>query len=181
MLLKRIVLFLFCFPALTFANQPALEYKVKAAYLYNFTKFITWPAKQREFFGICILGQDPFGSLLDPLVNRTALDKPIRILRFDSLSDLSPCDILYIDNEHSLESVRKTPSLAAVLGHEDLKGVLTVSSEPFFARRRGMVGFVFKDGKIRLQMNLAVLKENELKVSAKLLEVAELIEADDHE
>lgn len=181
MLLKRIALFLFCFSSLVSANQPALEYKVKAAYLYNFTKFIAWPAKNSDFFGICILGPDPFGPLLKPLEQRTALGKPIRIMRLDSITDLSRCDILYIDNERSLDAVRKNPSLTAVLARDDIKGVLTVSSEPFFARRRGMVGFVIKDGRIKLQLNLVVLKKNNMKVSAKLMEIAELIEDDDHE
>lgn len=181
MLLRRIVLLFFFLPALIFANQPALEYKVKAAYLYNFTKFITWPPNNRETFGVCILGAAPFGSLLEPLELRTAFGKPIRVLHLDSTSQLDRCDMLYIDNEHSLDSVRKRPSLTSVLALDSLKGVLTVSSEPFFAKRRGMIGFVIKDGRIKLQMNLAELKKNGLKVSAKLLEVAELVEAGDHE
>ncbi|WP_305909374.1 YfiR family protein [Methylomarinum sp. Ch1-1] len=174
MLLIRTVIIFFCFSALVFAKQPALEYKVKAAYLYNFTKFISWPDKQSETFNLCILGEDPFGPLLKPLEQRSAMDKPIHLIRLDTLDQARQCHMLYIGDETRVRSAE----LAASSAVNSLHGVLTVSSQPSFAKSGGMIGFVIKEGRVRLQVNLAALKKNGLKISAKLMEVAELVVGD---
>ncbi len=179
MLLRRI-LFVFCLSSLALANQPVLEYKVKAAYLYNFTKFITWPDKHSDTFNLCILGADRFVTLLKPLEQRTAMGKPIHLKRLDAIQQAGPCDILYIDDAATLGGGSKQP-LPAVFYDGSLDGILTVSSQPSFAPRGGMIGFILSDGKIRLQVNLAELKKNGLKISAKLMEVAELVEGENHE
>lgn len=180
MLLRRI-LFVFCFSSLALADsRPALEYKVKAAYLYNFTKFITWPDKHRDTFNFCVIGADYFLSLLKPLEQRTALDKPIHLLRLDSIEQAGQCHILYIDNDRLLPAQPDLP-LPSGLTDGTLEGVLTVSSHPFFARRGGMIGFVVRDGRIKLQVNLDEFKKNGLKISAKLMEVAELVKGENHE
>lgn len=67
-----------------------LEYKIKAAYLYNFTKFITWPAIPDASFNICLVGGDPFQDLLDSLEAKTVQDKPIRIFRYDTIKQVKP-------------------------------------------------------------------------------------------
>ncbi len=169
MLLRRIVL-VFCISSLALANsQPALEYKIKAAYLYNFTKFITWPEKHSETFNLCIFGADQFLALLKPLEQRTALGKPIRLQRLDTIDQAKMCHILYMDDGEPLP---------AFLTDGSLDGILTVSSQPFFAQRGGMIGFILRDGRIKLQVNLEEFKKNGLKISAKLMEVAELVEGE---
>ena len=173
-------LFFYCFSGLVDANQPSLEYKVKAAYLYNFTKFVTWPEKQSNTFNICILGQDPFAELLEPLEKRMTLGKPIRLHRYQSIKQVQQCHILYLDGEESRNLAQLKLSLSEEL-ISTLDGTLTVSSQPFFAKHGGMIGFVIREGRVKLQINLPVLKQNGLKVSAKLMEVAELVEGDGNE
>ncbi|TPQ27939.1 YfiR family protein [Methylomonas koyamae] len=165
--------FLCCFIAQeAHADDNELEYKVKAAYLYNFTKFITWPAKASPTFNICIIGNDPFGHLLDPLESKTAQDKPIKLIHFDSAKQARDCDIAYFDNP----DLRPEQPVAGVLTVGSFKTALTVSSQPFFAESGGMIGFVLDDTKVKLHINLKALKKNGLNVSAKLIEVATLVE-----
>ena len=80
------------------ADDSNVEYKIKAGYLYNFTKFITWPEDKSETFNLCILGEDPFGGLIDPIEKRTAFGRPIKIFRFDSLNKEQYCHMLYISS-----------------------------------------------------------------------------------
>lgn len=159
------------------ADELNLEYKVKAAYLYNFTKFITWPEKTTPTFNICIIGSDPFGDLLTPLENKTVQDKPIRLHRLDAPKQAKDCDIVYFDNPEQ----RADLTLPGVLLVGSLRKSLTVSSEPFFAESGGMIGFSLDDGKVKLHINLKALKQNGLSVSAKLIEVATLVEGGEHE
>lgn len=65
----------------TYAQNDSIEYKIKAGYLYNFTKFITWPEDGAAAFNLCILGEDPFKSIIDPIKKRTVKNKPIQLFR----------------------------------------------------------------------------------------------------
>lgn len=154
------------------ADEPILEYKVKAAYLYNFTKFITWPSHSGSSFNICLIGDNPFGNLLDALETKTVADKPIRLRRLDSLKQAQDCQILYAEKTDQ----RIDLNLAGVLLVGNLGKTLTVSSQPFFAESGGMIGFVLDDEKVRLHINLKALKQSGLSISAKLIEVATLVE-----
>ncbi|MGY6277322.1 YfiR family protein [Methylomonas sp. MgM2] len=152
---------------ITYASEN-LEYKIKAAYLYNFTKFISWPDKNTTTFNICIVGQDPFQNLLDSLETKTAQGKPIRVFRYSDAKQTADCHIVYFDT---------SPAPANTL----VFGSLTVSSQPSFAESGGMIGFVLENGKVKLQINLKALKQNGLGISAKLIEVATLVEGDGNE
>jgi hypothetical protein len=142
-----------------------VEYKIKAAYLYNFTKFITWPEFQSETFNLCILGKDPFGSLIESIESREALGLPIKLVRMRRYDASKKCHLLFLGS-----ATRKdTRELIAS------SGILTVSEKQHFAKYGGMIGFVIKEGKVKLQINLAKLKESGLEISAKLLEIVEII------
>ncbi len=154
-----------------------IEYKVKAAYLYNFTKFITWPATNNATFNICIVGKNPFGNLLDALETKTALDKPIRLFHFDTIKQVKDCQIAYLETTDN----QGTISIPGTLTVGTLYNTLTVSSHPFFAEQGGMIGFVIEAEKVRLHINLKALKQSGLGISAKLIEVATLVEGGEHE
>lgn len=162
------------------ADDSSVEYKIKAGYLYNFTKFITWPEDKSETFNLCILGSDPFGKLIDPIEQRSAFGRPIKLFRFDSLNSLSHthikphCHILFISS--SIGSAIKNTISNNTLEIRDISKTLTVGESNDFAVQGGMVGFVNREGKIKLQINLKKIKQSDLKVSAKLLEVAEIVE-----
>jgi len=162
---------LFCLIFNAAHGSDDLEYKIKAAYLYNFTKFISWPEKDSETFNLCIVGSDPFDGLLASLESKTALNKPIRVHRYEHAKQASGCHILYFDKEQ----------LPAEIANALPAGTLTVGSHAFFAETGGMIGFVLEEEKIRLHINLKALKRSGLGISAKLIEVSTLAEGDEHE
>ena len=155
------------------ADDEGIEYKIKAGYIYNFTKFISWPTDHSETFNLCLLGYDPFGPVLDSIETRFAKNRPIKVFRIAALNDEPQCHILFINpaDEYSKEP----------LFIEGFKNTLTIGEIDGFAEQGGMIGFINSDGKIKLQINLDALNEGGLKVSAKLLEVAEIIKAGSHD
>lgn len=156
------------------ADDADIEYKVKAGYLYNFTKFITWPEDKSETFNLCIVGEDPFGDLIDPIEQRSAFGRPIKLFRFNSLNKGQRCHILFIS-----ASIKDNLLLKGMLVIHDVDKSLSVGESDGFATQGGMIGFVNRQGKIKLQINLKTLQRSDLKISAKLLEVAELVGDDD--
>lgn len=158
------------------ADEDNAEYKVKAGYIYNFTKFVTWPQSDSTTFNICIFGQDPFGGLIDPIEKRSAFGLPIKLFRFNTASKSQQCHIVFISSGNKEEFFSK-----GSLVIRDVDKVLTVGDGDAFAEHGGMIGFINRDGKIKLQINLKTLQQSGLTVSAKLLEVAEIVGGDSHE
>jgi hypothetical protein len=153
------------------AQQPKpSEYQVKAAYLYNFGRFVKWPAGiaagKGDSFAVCVLGQDPFGATLDSTLAGEALDgKPVVIRRIAKPQDAADCRILFVSSteEHHLKEI-----LAAI----DPTGVLTVSDIPGFSRRGGIIQFVAEGERVRFEINLASAESARLVLSSELLKVA---------
>jgi hypothetical protein len=146
------------------------EYQVKATYLYNFGRFVKWPdtapAGKGDSFSVCVLGQDPFGSILDSTLAGEALDgKPVVLRRISKPHDAGECRILFI-------SSAEEKHLKEILTALDENGVLTVSDMPGFARRGGMIQFVLEGDKIRFEINLASAESARLVLSSELLKVA---------
>lgn len=153
------------------AQQPKPnEYQVKATYLYNFGRFVKWPgtllAGKGDLFSVCVLGQDPFGPILDSTLAGETLDgKPVAVRRISKPQEAAECRILFIS---STEEKR----LAEILVALDENGVLTVSDMPGFTRRGGMIQFVLEGDKVRFEINLASAESARLVLSSELLKVA---------
>jgi YfiR/HmsC-like len=153
------------------AQQPkASEFQVKAAYLYNFGRFVHWPdednAERTESFEICVLGADPFGQALDAtLAGGTILGKSVAAKRIAKPQDVDSCRILFIS---SSEESRLKEDLAAL----DKTRVLTVSDIPRFSERGGMIGFILEGNRVRFDVNLDSAQLAGLTLSSELLKVA---------
>ena len=150
------------------AAGPNLEYSVKAAFLLNFTKFVEWPpsafAEPQSPLAICLLGNDPFGRVLDDVVqNETINGRPLTIRRIGQPPAPQLCHVLFID------PALKEP--AKLLGSLP-PGVLTVGEGDRFLRDGGMIAFVIDNRRVRFDINQAATESNELKLSSKLLSVA---------
>jgi hypothetical protein len=146
------------------------EYQVKAAYLYNFGRFVKWPAGlaagKGDSFPVCVLGRDPFGPILDSTLSGEALEgKPVVIRRIAKPEDAADCRILFVSSteENHLKEI-----LAAI----DQAGVLTVSDIPGFSRRGGIIQFVAEGDRVRFEINLASAESAKLVMSSELLKVA---------
>jgi len=142
------------------------EYQVKAAYLYNFGKFMNWPESGQAEFHLCVLGDDPFGTSLDSTItNATINGKKVAARRLSGVQDAEGCEIAFIA---SSESGRLERDLAALKKLH----VLTVSDMPDFIRRGGIIQFVEEDRKVRFEVNLKAAQESGFTLSSELLKVA---------
>ncbi|PYX78736.1 MAG: DUF4154 domain-containing protein [Acidobacteria bacterium] len=163
-----LVVLLVATPALC-GQSPPTEYQVKAAYLYNFGKFVEWPANMTvsdSSFNICVLGQDPFGPTFGTTIaGENIRGKNVLLKRLSKAQEAFGCHILFIS---SSEQVHLKDILAAL----DKASVLTVSDMPQFTRRGGMIQFVTEENRVRFEVNLTSAERNGLTLSSQLLKVA---------
>ncbi|MFL1465705.1 YfiR family protein [Marinobacter sp. DUT-3] len=143
------------------------EYEVKAAFLYNFTRFVSWPhnGSNSAPLEVCIFGDDPFGDLLDPLTGRKSQGRELQLRYPDNAAHLTGCNVLYIAQSQS----RNLNELLDLAQHQ---GMLTVSDLPEFVRKGGMVGYVKKGNVIRFEISLKAATEAGLTINSRLLELA---------
>jgi len=151
------------------------EYKVKAAYLYNFAKFVEWPAEVLADpslpLSICIIGEDPFGNALDTIKGKTVKGRKLLIKRYSGVEDLKECHIIFI-------SPSEEKNLAGILEKIKDMHMLTVSDMEGFADRGGMINLKKSKNRIRLEINLDATQQSGLKMSSKLLKIAKIIKGD---
>ncbi len=154
-----------CFPQ----QSSPTEAQVKAAYLYNFSKFVRWQGNSIEgedSFSVCVLGKNPFGSALSSIVaGETIAGKAIVVKNIAGTQEIGTCGILFVT---TYEEFRLKQILAAVRHLP----ALTVSDIPGFAARGGMIEFLNQGDKIRFEVNVAPLHDAGLTVSSELLKVA---------
>jgi hypothetical protein len=143
------------------------EYQVKAAFLYNFAKFVEWPeGRARAPFVIGVLGEDPFGEVLDRTISgKTIQSREFAVRRLADTAEAPRVDILFI-------SASEKARLPEVLGRLRGSSVLTVGDTDNFVSRGGMVGFRTKGNVVRFDINLREATRAGLKISSQLLRLA---------
>ena len=150
------------------------EYQIKAVFLFNFAKFIEWPAevfKGDAPFSICILGTDPFGESLDILVSKQVVQgRSIIAHRFTDLGARPTCHILFVNNTSG------KPSLEAVFADLGPAPILTVGDHENFTQQGGCLRFFIAEDRVRFEISLKALERSRLKASSRLLSVARLTE-----
>lgn len=156
------------------AAETVKEYEVKAAFLYNFAKFTTWPddayRDDEAPFVIGLLGRDPFGRTLDDtLKGKKVGTRPVRVLRYERLEQVGAPHLLFV-----AESDEKR--VAAVLKDLGTKPILLVGDAAGFAARGGAAGFYLEESNVRFEMNPAALKRARLVVAAQVLKLARIVE-----
>jgi len=151
---------------------PSLENDVKAAFLYNFTKFVEWPAPSQpdEPFRLCAIADTTFLAALDrTIAGESVGGRPLVRAQTRSVDDARRCAILYVGSEHAEQAA---PLLAAV---RDLP-VLTVGEGTPFVKHGGAIGFVLENNRVRFDISLRAVQRSGLKASSKLLRVARTVE-----
>ena len=165
-------------PGLAAQTARASEYQLKAVFLFNFAQFVDWPADTFPDADtpvvIGVLGDDPFGGVLDQTVRDERLrGRPFQVRRYQSVDEIKTCHILFI----------RAPDAGRVeetLGRLKNRPILTVSDADRFAERGGMIHFVSDRSRIRLQINPEPAEAAHLTISSKLLRVAEVITRTGH-
>lgn len=153
-------------------SRPAVaEYKVKAAFLFNFAKFVDWPEPNggTQSLVIGVVGVDPFGENLDQVVrDKLVGSRSFELRRFASLEQMEPCHILFIS---SSESSR----LDEILKVLDGTATLTVGEDEECLRKGGIIRFFTQANKIRFEINLDAAEYEGLRLSSRLLQVARTV------
>ncbi|MFH1688319.1 MAG: YfiR family protein [bacterium] len=145
------------------------EYEVKAAYLYNFAKFVQWPSEalpDSATIVIGILGDDPFGAILEQTIrDKVVRGRGLKVFHAGTLDQAVDCHILFIGESEG-------GRLESILDRLAERSVLTVSDMDSFAEQGGMIGFEIQNKNIRFEINLLAAKVARLNVSSRLLDVA---------
>lgn len=160
-----------CAPLSRAASAPPSENQVKAAFLLNFTAFIEWPktafSDEKAPIVIGVLGEDPFGKILDELLaGETVSGRPLELRRLARGADLSRCHLLFISDS---ERTR----WADILGQLRGRPCVTVANGPDFVRGGGVIEFTQERGRIRFRINQAPLQPYQVSISSKLLRLAQ--------
>jgi len=166
------------------------EYQIKAAFLYNFIKFVDWPkekiADSNEPITIGIIGKDPFGNAFVPLKGRQAKGRKVvvkRIKGFEGLKKSSEKDKSELDRK--IETLRKChllficssekERLKYIINTVKYDGVLTIDGMKGFLEFGGIIKFLMEEKKVRFEINVAAAKRAKLKIRSKLLRLAKRV------
>ncbi len=158
----------------SYAAPAAGEYQIKSVFVYNFVNFVTWPettfSSSDSDFNICLLGDDPFGMLLDVTTEgQRAGDRPIVVQRIRKISDIRPCQILFVSDSEK-------ERLADIFAFTERYTILTVSDIENFIEQGGMVEFFNSNNKVRLGINPKLARKADLHIDANLIQLSTVIE-----
>jgi hypothetical protein len=153
-------------------TKPSPEYLIKAAFLFNFAKFVEWPADSFKDdlspINLYILGTDPFGPALDIIKDKTVKGRPLKIKRANKVDDIEACHILFI-------SASEKENLKQILYALRNSSTLTVSETEGFAQMGGIINFVIINKKVHFEINLDAAQRSRLKMSSQLLKLAKIV------
>jgi hypothetical protein len=148
------------------------EYLVKAAFLYNFAKFVDWPSSAFKNdsapLTLCILGRDPFGEALDSLKDKTVKGRALVVRRSSRVEDVDECHMLFI-------SPSEKGDLKQILSTLKNSAILTVSELEGFGSMEGMINFVMAEKKVQFEINPDAAQRRGLRISSQLLKLARIV------
>lgn len=159
-------------------NSAAVEYQLKAAFLFNFAKFIEWPVdafrSNSAPINLCVYKHDPFAGALDEVIRgKTINNRELQARRIAEPGELGACQLVFIDEteEKELPNVLKT-----------LKGTstLVVGEAEDFAEHGGAVQFFLENNKLRFAINVDAIQRARLQASSKLLTLAKIVHDGGH-
>jgi hypothetical protein len=154
------------------ADEPSQEYKVKAAFIYNFARFVEWPSESFASadapFVIAVVGTDPFnGALEQAVAGKKVGTRRVEIRHFDSIDKIGSCQILFVattDDDSQVKIIHKVEN----------DHVLTVGESDNFDSNGGSFRFFMEDNKVHFEVNTDAADLAKLRVSSKLLKLARI-------
>jgi hypothetical protein len=149
------------------------EYQIKAAFIYNFAKFVEWPHTAFENSGDSIVlavapHNDPDSDAFLSLNNKTVGGRKIKVRICNDVRDIGECHILFLDstNPKFIQEVLKTVKDRSILTVGHIKG---------FIQEGGVINFFIKEGKLRFEVNLDAAERSGIKLGSQILMSAEVI------
>ena len=155
------------------AQQQPSEYQIKAAFLFNFAKFVEWPPQAfpetNSPIVIGVLGKNVFGNDLETTIrDKTVNNRRFKFVKFEnfaSATEATNCHILFVSSSEK-------DNLAKIVGSLQKASVLTVSDTDGFIKAGGMINFTLEGAKIRFEISDEAAKKAGLQVSSKLLSLS---------
>lgn len=161
---------LVCLPLPGDSDTASPEAHLKAAFLYNFTSFVSWPdtAQAGDGFTLCVLGEDPFGELLDALAGRAVMDTRLVVRRLHNTKQLEECRLVFFGGTGT---ARTQAALARLAGLP----VLTVSDARGFTGLGGIIESTTSADSVGCAINNAAAEAAGLGISSKLINLADQV------
>ncbi|MGI9168538.1 MAG: YfiR family protein [Pyrinomonadaceae bacterium] len=151
--------------SITQVHAQADEYQVKAAFIFNFAKFVDWPSNafgDGDTLVVGVVGDDPFDGALDRLNGNMANGRRLRIKRLRVGDNLRACQILFISNSEGRNLGKSMDSSRG-------SSVLTIAEMPQFNQSGGIIRFVIQKNKVRFEINAQAAGQSRLRISSKLM------------
>ncbi len=161
-------------PASAAQDTPrAPEYRIKAAFLYNFLLYTEWPSSAFEKSDspvvLQIAGEDPFGNELDLAVHgKTVRGRPIEVRRLGRAAEATRCHLLFVCDDQA-------KNLSQVLERHRDAPLLTVGETEDFTRAGGVIRLFVDENKVRFEVNTDAADRAHVKFSSKLLSLARIV------
>ena len=157
---------------------PSVEYQVKAAFLFNFAKFVAWPQDafqtEKTAITLCVFRHDPFGSALNEVIREKAINnRELLARRVNDLPELKTCQLVFV-------SGREEKQLPEILNSLKGASALVVGEGEDFAERGGAVQFFLENNKLRFAINVDAIQRARLQASSKLLALARIVHDNGH-
>jgi hypothetical protein len=145
--------------------QETPEYRLKAAFLYNFALYTEWPAEVGSTLTLCVLGNDPFGAELDGLRGKAVLARRLAVQRKSVGQSLVDCHVLFVT----------TPAIDALPRQlEKIKGqpVLVIADSPGALKQGAALNMAVVNDRLTFEANLRNARAARLTLSSRLLQLA---------
>ena len=164
-LTAMVVIALLSFPGWAQSANSMAEYRVKAAYIYNFAKYVDWPGDETKPFRVCTAGRDDLGGALAALDRRMAQGREIQVRRDVALDQLKECQIAFLGETESklLPQVIRQLNGAPVLVVSDIRQSVDTGAHVLLAAT---------DDRVEFDVNLASMQRANLKASSQMLKLA---------
>ena len=161
-----------CGPNAAAESMRNKEYLIKAAFLYNFAKFVDWPSESfkndADTIKLYILGNDPFGEALDTIRDKTVQGRRLVVKQVQRVEEIEGAHLLFISPSEKgrvkqvLQSLRNTP-------------VLTISEMERFGQMGGIINFITVEDRVQFEINPQQAEQQKLKISSQLLKLARIV------
>jgi hypothetical protein len=155
-----------------YAQSTQREYQLKAAFVYNFIKFVDWPGavlpETSDTISVCVLGEEAFAEGFDTLKDKTVKGKKLAVRRLEQVKDADGCHVLFI----SSSADKRAPQVLQTL---QSASVLTVGEMDRFPQLGGIINFVVERNKLRFEINVSSAERARLKLSSQLLSLAKVV------
>jgi hypothetical protein len=152
------------------AESAPREYVIKAAFIYNFLKFVDWPGGGGSTLTIGVLGNNPFGAALNQLNGKSVKGKTVAVRKCGSVSDAESCQVVFISSSDADRQKQILDSLKSA-------SILTVGESKGFAQRGGVINFLTEDDRVRFEVNPAAAERARLSISSEMLKLARIVKS----